>query len=74
MENRKFISIDEAFEQEFLDELVCNEFEGVLHEREYVDEIPMSDALDTFLREVCHESEEDMFCSGEEYEKMNELY
>lgn len=74
MENKKVISLDEAFEQEFLDELVCNEFEGVLHEREYVDEIPMSDALDTFLREVCHESDEDMFSSGEQYERMNEIY
>lgn len=49
------ISIDEAFEQEFLDDLRCSEFEGVLHEREYVGEIPMSDALDNFLRQQCGE-------------------
>lgn len=41
---RDFISLDEAFEQEFLDDLRNEEFEGVLHETEYVDEIPMSDA------------------------------
>lgn len=60
----QFISLDEAFEQEFLDELRSNEFEGVLHEREYVDEIPMSDALDIFLREACQEEPED------DYERM----
>ena len=57
----QFISLDEAYEQEFLDELRSEEFEGVLHEREYVDEIPMSDALDIFLREVCQEESEDDF-------------
>ena len=55
----QFISLDEAYEKEFLDELVCEEYEGVLHECEYVDEIPMSDALDIFLREVCQEEPED---------------
>ena len=49
------ISFDEAFEQEFLDDLRCSEFEGVLHEHEYVDEIPISDALDSFLRQQCEE-------------------
>ena len=60
----QFISLDEAYEKEFLDELVCNEFEGVLHEHEYVDEIPMSDALDTFLRGVCHQEDPE-----EDYER-----
>lgn len=73
MEDRKFISLDEAFEQGFLSDLICDEYEGVLHEHEYVDEIPMSDALDTFLREVCHETEDDAFCSGEKYERINEI-
>jgi hypothetical protein len=58
---RNFISLDEAFEQEFLDELVCNEYEGVLHEREYVDEIPMSDALEIFLRQHCGQEAEDNY-------------
>ena len=55
------ISFDEAFEQEFLDDLRCSEFEGVLHECEYVDEIPMSDALDSFLRQQCGEDIEDNY-------------
>jgi hypothetical protein len=58
---RNFISLDEAFEQEFLDDLRSEEFEGVLHETEYVDEIPMSDALDAFLRQHCDEELEDEF-------------
>ncbi len=60
MENL-FISLDEAFERDFLDNMRASKFEGVLHEREYVDEIPMSDALDEFLRQHNEEEEEECF-------------
>jgi hypothetical protein len=50
----EIVSLDEAYEQGFLEELVCEEYEGVLHEREYVDEIPMSDAVDIFLQKNRH--------------------
>ena len=66
--NTQFISLDEAYEKEFLDELRSNEFEGVLHEREYVDEIPMSDALDIFLKEACQEEPED------DYERLSGIW
>ena len=59
MENIDIISLDEAFEQGYLDELVCNEYDGVLHEHEYVDEIPMSDALDSFLEKSKYEENTD---------------
>ena len=73
---RDFISLDEAFEQEFLDDLRNEEFEGVLHETEYVDEIPMSDALDAFLRQHCDEEPEDEFerVCGIWYKKMERIY
>ncbi len=57
----QFISLDEAYEQEFLNELRCGMYEGVLHEREYVDEIPMSDVLDIFLQEKCQEDPEERY-------------
>ena len=57
----QFISLDEAYEQEFLNELRCEKYEGVLHEREYVDEISMSDALDIFLQEKYQEDPEDCY-------------
>ena len=60
MENL-FISLDEAFERDFLDNMRASKFEGVLHEREYVDEIPMSDALDEFLKQYNEEEEEECF-------------
>lgn len=52
----KFVSLDEAFSQDYLNDLIYNEYEGILHEREYVDEIPMSDALDNFLKNCCNET------------------